>query len=93
MNKVKLAEKLADKMGFKKRNSLEIVETILDIMKETLAKGEKVQLIPFGILEIRKRRGRIGRNPRTGEKVQIKERRVAAFRAGKRLKAALAGKE
>lgn len=89
MNKVVLGEKLADKMGFKKKVGLDIVETMLDLMKETLSKGEKVQLIPFGTFEIRKRRGRLGRNPRTGQQVQIKERRVVAFKTGKGLKAVL----
>lgn len=89
MNKVLLGEKLADKMGFKKKVGLDIVETMLELMKETLSKGEKVQLIPFGTFEIRKRRGRVGRNPRTGQQVQIKERRVVAFKTGKGLKAVL----
>lgn len=89
MNKVLLGEKLADKMGLKKKVGLDIVETMLELMKETLSKGEKVQLIPFGTFEIRKRRGRVGRNPRTGQQVQIKERRVVAFKTGKGLKAVL----
>jgi len=89
MNKVLLGEKLADKMGLKKKVGLDIVEAMLDLMKETLSKGEKVQLIPFGTFEIRKRRGRVGRNPRTGQQVQIKERRVVAFKTGKGLKAVL----
>lgn len=89
MNKVLLAEKLSEKMGFKKKVGIDIVETMLDLMKATLAKGEKVQLIPFGTFEIRKRHGRVGRNPRTGQQVQIKERRVVAFKTGKGLKAVL----
>ncbi|MFH1454073.1 MAG: HU family DNA-binding protein [Armatimonadota bacterium] len=86
MNKVLLAEKLSDKMGFKKKIGIDIVENMLELMKESLSKGEKVQLIPFGTFEVRTRRGRTGRNPRTGEQVEIKERRVVAFKSGKGLK-------
>lgn len=89
MNKVVLGEKLADKMGLKKKMGIDIVETMLDLMKETLSKGEKVQLIPFGTLEVRERRGRLGRNPRTGQQVQINKRRVVAFKSGKGLKEAM----
>lgn len=58
-------------------------------LTDALQRGEKVQLIPFGSFEVRSRKGREGRNPRTGEKIQIADRRVAVFQAGKVLREAL----
>lgn len=89
MTKAELSEKLADKVGLKKKEAAEAVDAILDLIKSTLSKGEKVQLIPFGSFEVRKRNAREGRNPKTGEKIQIKARKVPAFHAGKALKEAV----
>lgn len=91
MNKVILAEKLADELGFKKKEAFKIVELMIKYMEEALVKGEKVQLIPFGTFEVKTRRGRVGRNPKTGATIQIKERKVVAFRSGKELKQTLKG--
>lgn len=89
MNKIQLAEKLVEKVGLKKKHAILALETLIETMTETLAKGEKVQLIPFGIFNIKQRKAREGRNPRTGEKVHIKARKAVSFRVGKSLKKAL----
>jgi DNA-binding protein HU-beta len=89
MNKVVLSEKIADKFGYKKKQSFEIVEYMIKVVQEALANGEKVQLIPFGTFEIKERRARTGRNPKTNARVEIKARKVVAFRTGKSLKNAI----
>ena len=91
MTKAQLAEKVADKTGLKKKQAVAAVESMLDIIRHTLSKGEKVQLIPFGRFEVRHRKAREGRNPRTGQKIHIKSRKVPAFHPGKALKEAVAG--
>jgi nucleoid DNA-binding protein len=69
----------------------EIVEMLLDEIKDALAAGDKVQLIPFGSFVVRDRKKREGRNPKTGEKLIIAARRVPAFTAGKSLRDAVGG--
>lgn len=91
MNKVELAEELATELGLRKKDSIEIVEGLITIIIKTLSKGEKVQLIPFGIFEIKERKARKGRNPRSGEEITIEKRRAATFRSGKALKEAIRG--
>jgi DNA-binding protein HU-beta len=89
MTKSQLAEKVAEKTGLKKKQATAAIEAVLEIVKHTLAKGEKVQLIPFGRFEVRHRKAREGRNPRTGAQIHIKSRKVPAFHAGKALKEAV----
>lgn len=91
MTKSELAEKLANKTGLKKKHAVAAVDTLLDIVRQALAKGEKVQLIPFGSFSIRHRKAREGRNPRTGQKLHIKAKKVPVFHAGKALKKAVGG--
>jgi integration host factor subunit beta len=63
-----------------------VVDIFFDMIKNTLKKDGRVEIRGFGTFSIRKRKGRLARNPRTGEKVQVGERRVIYFRAGKGLK-------
>lgn len=62
------------------------VDIFFDLIQNTLKKDGRVEIRGFGTFSIRKRKGRMARNPRTGEKVEVKERRVVYFRAGKGLK-------
>jgi len=62
------------------------VNAVFATIEEALAKGDKVQLVGFGTFEVRERAARTGRNPQTGEEIQIAASRVPAFRAGKALK-------
>lgn len=89
MTKQELIQKVAEKSGLKKKDAENVLNTILDEISNALKAGEKVQLIGFGTFETRKRSGRIGRNPQTGESIQIPETTVPAFRAGNRLKEAV----
>ncbi len=63
-----------------------VVQKTLDVVVESLEKGETVELRNFGVFKVKNRRGRIGRNPRTGEEVQVPEKKVVVFKPGLILK-------
>ncbi len=86
MNKVELVNKVVEKSGLKKKDVEVAVNAVLDSISEALADGEKVQLIGFGTFETRKRKARSGRNPQTGEPIDIPESFVPAFKPGNKLK-------
>ena len=88
-NKADLVDKIADKTGLTKKDSNAAVEAVFDSIQEFLAEEEKVQLIGFGTFEVRERAARKGRNPQTGEEIQIPATKVPAFKAGKNLKEAV----
>ncbi|SRR5579872_4158997 len=89
MTKAELIEEIATKTELKRRDVSDIVENMLECVKGALSKGDKVQLIPFGSFEVRKRKAREGRNPKTGEKLMIAARSVPAFHPGKDLREAV----
>jgi DNA-binding protein HU-beta len=91
LTKADLVESIATEFELTKRQAGEIVDLVLDEIKEALQAGDKVQLIPFGSFLVRQRKAREGRNPKTGEKIKIPARRVPAFSAGKGLRDAVAG--
>lgn len=86
MNKSELVEVVAEKASVTKKESEKVITAILDSITDTLAKGEKVQLVGFGTFEVRQRQAREGRNPSTGEAIKIAAQKVPAFKAGKALK-------
>ena len=81
MTKSEIIESLHDQIGFSKRESAGIIETLFDIIKETLEQGENLKLSGFGSFNIRDKRARCGRNPLTGEAITIAPRRVLTFKA------------
>lgn len=89
MNKSDLVAKVAQNTGVSVSDTEKVVNGVLDSIKNALVADEKVQLVGFGTFEARKRDAREARNPRTGEKVQVAETRVAKFSAGGPLKDAL----
>jgi len=89
MTKAELIEEIATKTELKRRDVSDIVDNLLESIKASLQKGDKVQLIPFGSFEVRKRKAREGRNPKTGEKLMIAARNVPAFHPGKDLRDAV----
>lgn len=89
MTKADIIEQIYEKIGFSKKESAEIVELVFDTMKETLGKGEKIKISGFGNFVVRSKRPRIGRNPQTGEEIEISARKVLTFRPSQVLKAAL----
>lgn len=86
MNKPELVEAVAEKVGITKKDSEKAVAAVLEGIADTLAKGEKVQLVGFGTFEVRHRNAREGRNPSTGEAIKIAAQNVPAFKPGKALK-------
>lgn len=86
MNKADLANEIAKKTKMSKSKAWETLNATFDSIKGALKKGQKVSLIGFGSFVVRQRKARMGRNPKTGETIQIKARRVPAFSAGAELK-------
>ena len=90
MNKTELVAAVAAKTEMSKKNAEKAVAAMLETVAETLAAGEKVQLVGFGTFEAREREARTAKNPRTGETVEVAPSRVPAFKAGQALKAKVA---
>ncbi|AKX92914.1 HU family DNA-binding protein [Neomoorella thermoacetica] len=90
MNKMDLIASVAEKTDLTKKDAEKVVNAVLASIEEALAQGEKVQLVGFGTFEIKERAARVGRNPRTGEEIQIAATRAPVFKAGKALKDAVA---
>ena len=86
MTKADIIEKINEKVGLPKRESTEIFESVLSIIKSTLESGEKVKVSGFGIFEVKKKADRRGRNPQTGEAMTIVARRVLTFKPSGLLK-------
>lgn len=82
MTKKDIVIKIADETGIKQIDVKKVVQKTLDYMIESLSKGETVELRNFGIFKVKSRKGRMGRNPRTGEAVPIPEKKVVTFKAG-----------
>lgn len=74
------------KMGLSKAEATEAVETIFDVIKDTLSAGEKVQIVRFGSFQILHKKERLGRNPKTGEEIMISPRKVLTFKSSQILK-------
>jgi len=89
MNKAELVEAVAEKSGLTKKDSEKVVAAVIGTVVETLAKGEKVQLVGFGTFETRVHKERTNVNPQTGEKQTIPETTVPAFKPGKAFKDAV----
>lgn len=89
MNKTDLINNIAEKNGLTKRDVETVINGFLAEVTDALSNGDKVQLIGFGTFETRKRSGRVGRNPQTGEDINIPESTVPAFKAGNKLKEAI----
>lgn len=89
MTKVELVSQVAEQAGFTKKDAKVAVETVFDAIQTALANGEKVQMVGFGNFEVRQRAARKGRNPQTGEEIEIAATKVPAFKAGKALKEAV----
>ena len=86
MKKSELVAAVAAKAALSKKDAEKALTAVIDAMTEALAAGEKVQLVGFGTFEARTREPRLGKNPRTGESVQVPASRTPAFKAGQALK-------
>ena len=90
MNKAELIAAVAAKAGVSQKDAGVVVAAVLDEIKDALKKGDKVQLVGFGSFEVRAKAARTGKNPRTGETINIPASKAPVFKAGKALKDAVA---
>ena len=86
MNKSELIAAIATKTGETKKDAEATLNAFVNVVSETLAKGDKVQLVGFGSFAVRKRAARKGRNPQTKEEIKIPASKAPVFKAGKALK-------
>lgn len=89
MTKQELIDIVSEKSGLTKKETGTVVDIILNTVTETMKRGEKVSLVGFGTFDVKRRKAREGRNPATGETIQIEARVVPSFKAGRALKDAL----
>ena len=86
MTKADLVDKIFEKIGLSKKEAQEIIEMLFDTMKQTFVEGESVKISGFGTFNVRNKVARRGRNPKTGEELEISPRKVITFRASNQLK-------
>jgi DNA-binding protein HU-beta len=86
VNKSDLVGVVAEKSGLTKKDAEKAVNAVFDAVTEALAAGEKVQVVGFGTFEVRERAARKGRNPQTGEEIEIAAAKLPVFKAGKGLR-------
>jgi integration host factor subunit beta len=92
MNKSELVEALAEKKGISYKKAEEIVNTIFDAMTNAMLAGERIEIRGFGSFVINEYKAYTGRNPKTGESIAVKPKRLPFFKVGKELKERVAGK-
>ena len=85
MNKTELVAAMAEQTNLSKKDAEAALKAFIDVVSEELKKGEKVQLVGFGTFEVSERAAREGRNPQTGETMEIKASKTPKFIAGKAL--------
>ena len=90
MNKTELIAAVAEKASISKKESEVVINAALETIIDSLKNDEKVQLVGFGVFDVKERGVRIGRNPKTKEEIEIPATRVPMFKAGKALKEAVA---
>jgi DNA-binding protein HU-beta len=93
MNKAELIDAVAKEAKMSKKDATTAVDSVVNTVTNTLKKGEKVTLVGFGTWEVRKRKARMGVNPRTGEAIKIAASKVVTFKPGAAVKQAVAPKK
>lgn len=89
MTKFDIIRNVNEQLGFSKKDSATIVESVFEIIKDNLAQGEKIKISGFGNFVVKKKNARRGRNPQTGEEIEITSRKVLNFKASQVLRRAL----
>ena len=89
MTKADIVDQVYVKTGLSKKESADIVEKVFELVKETVAKGEKIKIAGFGNFVVKEKSTRRGRNPQTGEEIEISSRRVLTFKPSQILKSAI----
>ncbi|GHU60264.1 transcriptional regulator [Clostridia bacterium] len=90
MNKADLINVVAESSGLSKKDTERVINNTIKAISDALVEGDKVQLVGFGVFEVKSRAARVGRNPRTSESISIPASRLPLFKAGKALKDAVA---
>jgi DNA-binding protein HU-beta len=91
MNKNELISKVAGKTGYTKKDTGVVIDAVVEAITETVASGEKVSIVGFGTFEVTEREARTGRNPKTGEAIEIAASKSPKFKAGSAFKTAVNG--
>lgn len=86
MNRSDLINALKDKVPLSRKNAEKVVDTFFDALKETLAKGERVEIRGFGSFTVKNYKPYVGRNPKTGEQINVSSKKLPFFKLGKELK-------
>lgn len=89
MTKADLVDVIFEKVGLSKKEAQDIIEILFNTMKQTFAEGESIKISGFGTFNVRRKMARRGRNPRTGEDLEITPRKVITFRPSNHLKVAI----
>ncbi|MEW6068675.1 MAG: integration host factor subunit alpha [Nitrospirota bacterium] len=89
MTKADLVDKIFEKIGLSKKEAQEIIEILFDTMKLVFIEGESIKISGFGTFNVRQKRSRRGRNPKTGDNIEITPRRVISFRPSNLLKSVI----
>lgn len=89
MYKAEFVEEVSGEVGLSKRETQKVIDTIIGTIGDAFAAGEKATLVGFGTFRVIQRKARVGRNPQTGETIQIPAKKAPKFLAGKALKEAV----
>ncbi len=92
LTKADIVERVYKEAGFSKKEASDLVDLVFKVIKDTLARGEKVKISGFGNFSIRDKASRVGRNPQTGEAMEISARRVLTFKPSQVLKEDITGR-
>ena len=91
LTRMDLSEAVFREVGLSRNESAQLVESVLAHMSDALVANQTVKISSFGTFSVREKAARVGRNPKTGEEIPIKARRVVTFRPGQKLKARVEG--
>jgi integration host factor subunit beta len=86
MNRSDLINSLKDKVALSRKDAGKIVDTFFDALKETLSKGDRVEIRGFGSFSVKSYKPYVGRNPKTGEQINVTSKKLPFFKVGKELK-------
>jgi len=89
MTKIDIIQSVYERLGVPKKDSARIVESVFELMKDSLAKGDKIKISGFGNFIVKEKQPRRGRNPQTGEEISISARKVLTFKSSQVLRRAL----
>lgn len=91
MTKIEIINKIGENVALPKKDIEKVVDTLVKVIQDALKEGEKVSITGLGSFSVKERKGRIARNPKTGEKVEVAPKKVAKFKVGKELNELLQG--